>query len=183
MTDASRYPAQVFWSDEDEGFIAIAPDLPGCSAFGDTQAEAIAELLNAIEAWKEAATKAGNSVPDPSSPGQASGKLLLRLPKSLHARVIASASFEGVSLNAYLNVLIAGEDATRRHAREYVTASSARVSEDFASEIVASYRRGRIELDEPRRASSAQFLANAISAVSDQALVEIESVPPSRKRA
>ena len=40
MSDTSRYPAYIFWSVEDEGFIAIAPDLPGCSAFGGTQAEA-----------------------------------------------------------------------------------------------------------------------------------------------
>ena len=30
MTDASRYPVQVFWSEEDAGFIAAVPDLPGC---------------------------------------------------------------------------------------------------------------------------------------------------------
>jgi predicted RNase H-like HicB family nuclease len=34
VSDAKRYPAQVFWSDADNGFIALAPDLPGCSAFG-----------------------------------------------------------------------------------------------------------------------------------------------------
>jgi hypothetical protein len=39
-----RYPANVFWSEEDEGFIALAPDLPGCTAFGASQAEALDEL-------------------------------------------------------------------------------------------------------------------------------------------
>ena len=34
MTDTHRYPAHVFWSESDKGFIAVAPDLPGCSAFG-----------------------------------------------------------------------------------------------------------------------------------------------------
>ena len=43
MSDG-RYPKHLFWSDEDEGFIAVAPDLPGSSAFGETEAEAIAEL-------------------------------------------------------------------------------------------------------------------------------------------
>jgi predicted RNase H-like HicB family nuclease len=68
VTDAQRYPAQVFYSDEDEGFIAVAADLPGCSAFGDTQEEAIAELRNAIVAWQMAAEKAGNPIPEPSKP-------------------------------------------------------------------------------------------------------------------
>ena len=61
-----RYPAHIFWSLEDKAFIAIAPDLPGCSAVGDTQAEALEELQDAIEAWCEAAKKAGNAIPEPS---------------------------------------------------------------------------------------------------------------------
>ena len=39
-----KYPKQVFWSDEDEGYIATLPDLPGCSAWGATEAEAPEEL-------------------------------------------------------------------------------------------------------------------------------------------
>ena len=66
MTEAQRYPAHVFYSEEDEGFIAIAPDLPGCSAFGDSQEEAVAELRDAIEAWQMAARRAGNPIPGPS---------------------------------------------------------------------------------------------------------------------
>ena len=50
MNPADRYPAQVFWSDPDEGFIAIAADLPGCSAFGETKLEALDELQHAIAA-------------------------------------------------------------------------------------------------------------------------------------
>lgn len=68
MTDPGRYPASVFWSDDDNGFIAIAPDLPGCSAFGDTQAVALLELHDAIRAWIAAAEKAGNPIPSPSRP-------------------------------------------------------------------------------------------------------------------
>ena len=41
------------------GYIAIAPDLPGCSAFGATQEEALAELQVAIDVWRGAAAKAG----------------------------------------------------------------------------------------------------------------------------
>ena len=61
MTDTNRYPANVFWSEEDEGFIAVAADLPGCSAFGETQHEALTELQSAIVAWIEAARAAGRS--------------------------------------------------------------------------------------------------------------------------
>ena len=61
-----RYRATVFWSDEDEGWIALAPDLPGCSAFGESRGEAIRELEPAIEAWIESATAAGNPIPEPT---------------------------------------------------------------------------------------------------------------------
>ena len=60
------YPAVITFSDEDDGFIAIAPNLPGCSAFGRTDEEAYCELQNAISAWIEAASAAGNSVPKPA---------------------------------------------------------------------------------------------------------------------
>ena len=63
-----EYPSNVFWSDDDDGFIATAPDLPGCSAFGPTQVQALAELRHAIDAWIEAAMATGNPVPQPSRP-------------------------------------------------------------------------------------------------------------------
>lgn len=66
MNEIKRYPAQVFWSDEDNGFIALAPDLPGCSAFGESKGEALAELEDAIEAWISAARNVGNPIPKPS---------------------------------------------------------------------------------------------------------------------
>ena len=67
MTTA-HYPKTVFWSDEDGAYVAVAPDLPGCSALGDTGPAAIAELDDAIIAWLEAAAKAGNPIPKPSNP-------------------------------------------------------------------------------------------------------------------
>jgi len=65
-----HYPANVFWSDEDGGYIAVAPDLPGCSSFGASRQEAIAELQDAIAAWIEAARAAGNPIPGPSRPSE-----------------------------------------------------------------------------------------------------------------
>jgi antitoxin HicB len=42
---------EVFWSDDDEGYIVVVPDLPGCSAFGETPEAAVHEIGGAIEAW------------------------------------------------------------------------------------------------------------------------------------
>jgi len=109
MNVEARYPANIFYSEEDEGYIATAPDLPGTSAFGETQEEALIELRHAISAWLEAARLAGNPVPEPGSapsPSQASGKILLRLPRTLHGRLVESAKAEGTSLNQYLVFLL-----------------------------------------------------------------------------
>lgn len=99
-----RYPIEVFWNGEDEGFIAIAPDLPGASAWGKTEAVAIEELHTVIGLWIKAARKTGNPVPKPSNRADVnySGKFLMRVPKRLHAELAHAAKAQGVSLNQYL---------------------------------------------------------------------------------
>jgi predicted RNase H-like HicB family nuclease len=60
------YHINIFYSDEDEGYIADIPDLESCSAFGETPEEALRELELARTAWIEAAKKEGKSIPSPS---------------------------------------------------------------------------------------------------------------------
>ncbi len=60
-----KYRIEIFYSEEDEGFIATAPELPGCSAFGETPEEALREIRTAIELWLEAARKEGRKIPEP----------------------------------------------------------------------------------------------------------------------
>ena len=98
----THYPLEIFWSDEDKGFIAEAPDLPGCSAWGATEANAAREAQRAITAWLEAARAAGRDIPEPSVTepvDRYSGKFVVRVPRSVHARLSRKAKQEGVSLN------------------------------------------------------------------------------------
>ena len=60
------YHINIFYSDEDEGYIADIPDLDSCSAFGATPEEALAELETAKQAWLEAARESGKPVPSPA---------------------------------------------------------------------------------------------------------------------
>jgi len=60
------YHINVFFSEEDEGYIADIPDLKCCSAFGATPEEALQEVLKAKEVWIEAASAEGKPVPHPS---------------------------------------------------------------------------------------------------------------------
>lgn len=64
MVAKPKYLVEVFWSDEDEGYIAIAPDLPGCSAFGETPEEAVREMQDAMASWLEACVNMGRPLPD-----------------------------------------------------------------------------------------------------------------------
>lgn len=59
------YHINVFYSDEDEGYIADIPDLRHCSAFGETPEDAVREVLIAKNAWLEAARVAGKPIPRP----------------------------------------------------------------------------------------------------------------------
>ena len=56
----------IFYSDEDGGYVADIPDLACCSAFGETPERALAEVLTAKAAWIETAEAEGRSVPPPS---------------------------------------------------------------------------------------------------------------------
>jgi predicted RNase H-like HicB family nuclease len=60
------YPIEVFWSDEDQIWIANVPDLSFCSGHGDTPQAAVEEAGVAVEAWLEAAKELGLDVPQPS---------------------------------------------------------------------------------------------------------------------
>lgn len=61
----SDYHINIFYSEEDGGYIADIPDLEACSAFGETPEVALAEVERAKEAWLEAARKAGKPIPTP----------------------------------------------------------------------------------------------------------------------
>ncbi len=61
-----KYPVTIFYSEADGGYIAIAPDLKGCSAFGESPQEALKELETAIELWLETARQDSASMPEPT---------------------------------------------------------------------------------------------------------------------
>ena len=59
------YHINIFYSDEDDGYIADIPDLDACSAFGKTPGEALKQIEIAKEAWLEAARAENRPVPKP----------------------------------------------------------------------------------------------------------------------
>jgi len=65
MDPIKLYLIELFWSSEDGGFIAVAPDLPGCSAVGDTVADALREIEDAMCSWLQACQAMGRPLPVP----------------------------------------------------------------------------------------------------------------------
>ena len=61
----TRYEIILFWSDEDEAFIAEVPELPGCMADGATYQEALANAETIIQEWIETARELGRPIPEP----------------------------------------------------------------------------------------------------------------------
>jgi predicted RNase H-like HicB family nuclease len=65
MTEQPRYELIIYWSDEDESFVAEVPELPGCAADGATYAEAVVNVETAIKLWVETAQELGRPIPSP----------------------------------------------------------------------------------------------------------------------
>ena len=82
-------------------FHATVLELDGCQSTGDTFQEAYDGLMEAMEGWIETRLENGFPVPTPIDADRFSGKFVIRLPKSLHARLAMEAEHEGVSLNQY----------------------------------------------------------------------------------
>lgn len=65
MNNNYKYEIVIYWSDEDEAFIAEVPELPGCAADGLTYVEALANVDVIIHEWIETARELGRAIPEP----------------------------------------------------------------------------------------------------------------------
>jgi len=91
-----------------EGWFVRVKELPGCMSQGDTAQEALEMIQDAMRVWIEVALEDGDRIPEPRPEEAYSGKFVVRVPKSLHRQLVEQAEAEGVSLNQYINVALAG---------------------------------------------------------------------------
>lgn len=107
-----KYSINAFWSDEDECYVALIPELPGLSAFGDTPEEAVAEAKIAADGFVKVLQEDGCEIPEPKKLKIHSGQTRLRLPKTLHSALTQEARSEGISLNSYIVYLLSERHTT-----------------------------------------------------------------------
>ena len=90
------YPVTLV-RDETDGaeWVATVDVLPGCNARGSTPDEALERVAAAVAEWVEAAGREGKEIPEPKSAQSHSGRLLLRMPQTLHAELAGRRSASG----------------------------------------------------------------------------------------
>lgn len=130
MNDAKLYPVEVrpLSTADGGGWLATFPDLPGCLGDGATPAAAIEDGYEAAAAWLKVAEEHGDPIPEAGANGE-TGRLMARLPKSLHSRLNICAAQEGVSMNTLVVSLLAeGIGARAAMATEYGQPTEERLS-------------------------------------------------------
>ena len=101
-----EYPFNVLADPDVGGYVIEYPDLPGCMTEIDDLSELSEMAEEARRLWLTTAFNQGLDIPLPSYPETYSGKFNVRLPKSLHRKLVASAEREGVSLNQHVVSLL-----------------------------------------------------------------------------
>lgn len=109
----NKYSINIAWSDEDDCFVAIIPEFPLLSAFGDTQEEAIADAKVVLSMTLESLKEDGITPPQPKvvEPHGYSGQVRLRMPACLHETLVKAAGQNGVSMNTYMVSLLSQESS------------------------------------------------------------------------
>ena len=116
MADTSKTPneylkapyCRVVIPDHETGtYTARVMEFPGCVTQGDTIVQAHERLERAAEDWIRAALDLGQTIPSPAEEQSYSGRILLRLPKSLHQRAAEAAEADATSLNQFIVAAVA----------------------------------------------------------------------------
>jgi antitoxin HicB len=124
-------------ADEDGGYLARVPELPGCFADGDSLQEALVNLDSVLRDWLSISLERGDRIPVPRRIDDASfsGRFSVRVPRSLHEALSRRAEQEDCSLNQLVTVLLAGAVHSGTTAISSRNASTD-VSENIAADAV-----------------------------------------------
>lgn len=108
---AMPYRMEILEDQEEGGYVASYPDLPGCMTCGETVESVVVNALDAKKAWIEAALEEGIEIYEPGNLEEYSGQFKLRIPRSLHRSLAEHSKREGISMNQYCVYLLSRNDA------------------------------------------------------------------------
>lgn len=100
--------------EDSAGWTAKVEELPGCEAHAETADEATRAIRDSMEAWIAEALANNREVPEPRSAASYSGRLMLRMPHSLHAELARAAERDDVSLNQFITSSLASSVGWRQ---------------------------------------------------------------------
>jgi antitoxin HicB len=104
------YAVEIRWDSADEMFVARVAEIPECSGHGPSRTEALEMALDNLRDWIEDAITAGDKIPEPAPlDGLPSGKWVQRVPRRMHAELVALAASDQVSLNQLVVSILARE--------------------------------------------------------------------------
>lgn len=108
-----KLPYTIVITPDDESYFVKVKELEGCMSVGDTKAEALEMIDDAMRGWLEIALDDGLEIPLPETlrEDKHSGKFALRMTKSLHRKLAEGAEQEGVSINQYMVGLLTENNA------------------------------------------------------------------------
>lgn len=99
MTKPEDYAYRVFWSQQDEAYIATAAEFPSLSCVEETQADAFFGIVAVVSTVLEDMAESGEEAPTPLASRTYSGKFALRIPPEKHRELAIEAAEQHVSLN------------------------------------------------------------------------------------
>jgi predicted HicB family RNase H-like nuclease len=97
--NAEFYTYRVFWSPEDEEFVGVCAEFPNLSWLEPEQGTAFSGIVALVQSCLDDAQSHGESVPEPFSQKQFSGKFIVRIPPQQHRQLTLQAAEQNISLN------------------------------------------------------------------------------------
>jgi predicted RNase H-like HicB family nuclease len=157
------YPFDVVPAEEG-GYLIRYPDLPGCFTQIEAGEDIAAAAEEILQGWIAVALEDGDAIPLPNRSQRASGRFLLRTTRTMHADLVHEAAGEGVSLNAYVNTILAARHrrsvGTQRFSNVIPFNRVGRVNSNAAGTSGVDDREfDAFEVDEERRTETQPVLA------------------------
>lgn len=161
---AQPYHLMLVRDGEEKGkpWIASVEELPGCTSRGKTSDAALDGVEAAMARWIALALEEGREIPEPKSATSHSGRLLLRMPKTLHADLTRASEREGVSLNQFITDSLAAAVAWRGRAAPTPPAGGATINQAPGAGGLTAEPLGRRQKRRASEMTDAALMANFV---------------------